>query len=211
MERRPNVDIFVEDRAHEELLKPLLVRVCREEGFDVSLQVRTGRGGHARALNEFNIYQAVIEKGVLGWKAPDLLVVAIDGNCTTFSRMKSRIADSAWGEFRHMLVSACPDPHVERWFLADPDSFHTVVGYRPDVGPAKCERNHYKRILRDSVARGGHPPTLDGIEFASELVGKMDLYRAGRRDPSLKSFLDDLRSRLRGIQRDGGPDRASDG
>ena len=201
MGRRLNVDIFVEDRAHEELLKPLLVRVCREEGFDASLQVRTGRGGHAKALREFDDYQLIAEKGVFDWKAPDLLVVAIDGNCTSFSRMKSRIEGSTRAAFQHMLVSACPDPHVERWFLADPDSFYAVVGYRPDVGPDKCERSHYKRILRESVARGGYHPTLDGIEFASELAEGMDLYRAGRRDPSLKSFLDDLRSRLRGIHR----------
>lgn len=203
MGRRVHVEIFAEDRAHEELLKPLLVRVCREEGFAVSLQVRTGRGGHAKAVNEFETYQKIAEMGRPAWKAPDLLIVAIDGNCTTFGRMKSRIAGSTRSAFRHMLVSACPDPHVERWFLADPDSFCDVVGYRPDVGPDKCERNHYKRILRESVARGGHLPTLDGIEFASELAERMDLYRAGKRDPSLKSFLDDLRSRLRSIPRSG--------
>lgn len=203
MEGRIQVEIFAEDHAHEELLKPLLVRVCREEGFAVSLQVRTGRGGHARAVNEFETYQKITEMGKSDQKAPDLLIVAIDGNCTTFGRMKSRIADSTRSAFRYMLVSACPDPHVERWFLADPDSFYDVVGHRPDVGPDKCERNHYKRILRESVARGGHLPTLDGIEFASELAEKMDLYRAGKRDPSLKSFLDDLRSRLRSIPRSG--------
>lgn len=203
MEGRVQVEIFAEDRAHEELLKPLLVRVCGEEGFAVSLQVRTGRGGHAKAVNEFERYQTIAGTGKFVRKAPDLLIVAIDGNCTTFGRMKSRIADSTRSAFRHMLVSACPDPHVEKWFLADPASFHAVVGHRPDVGPDECERNHYKRILRESVARGGHLPTLGGIEFASELAEKMDLYRAGKRDPSLKSFLDDLRSKPRSIPRSG--------
>lgn len=203
MEGRVQVEIFAEDRAHEELLKPLLVRVCGEEGFAVSLQVRTGRGGHAKAVDEFERYQTIAGTGKFVRMAPDLPIVAIDGNCTTFGRMKSRIADSTRSAFRHMLVSACPDPHVEKWFLADPDSFHAVVGYRPDVGPDECERNHYKRILRESVARGGHLPTLGGIEFASELAEKMDLYRAGKRDPSLKSFLDDLRSKLRSIPRSG--------
>ena len=201
MEGRVQVEIFAEDRAHEDLLKPLLVRVCGEEGFAVSLQVRTGRGGHAKAVNEFERYQTIAGTGKFVRKAPDLLIVAIDGNCTTFGRMKSRIADSTRSAFRHMLVSACPDPHVEKWFLADPASFHAVVGHRPDVGPDECERNHYKRILRESVARGGHLPTLGGIEFASELAEKMDLYRAGKRDPSLKSFLDDLRSKPRSIPR----------
>ena len=42
-----------------------------------------------------------------------------------------------------------------------------------------------------------HPVTLGGVEFALELVEAMDLYRAGRNDPSLKAFLDDFRAILR--------------
>jgi hypothetical protein len=39
--------------------------------------------------------------------------------------------------------------------------------------------------------------TLGGIEFAEEIVECMDLYRAGKDEPSLKHFIDELRSALR--------------
>jgi hypothetical protein len=97
------------------------------------------------------------------------------------------------------VVAACPDPHVERWYLDDPDSFHKVVGYHPIVGREKCIRDHYKKLLADAVRQGGHPPTLGGIEFADELIANMDLYRAGQNDSSLKNFIDELRAKLKNI------------
>ena len=49
---------------------------------------------------------------------------------------------------------------------------------------------------------GGHPPTLGGIEFAAELVGEMDLYRAGENEPSLQHFIDDFRQAAILVKRD---------
>ena len=80
--------------------------------------------------------------------------------------------------------------------MADPDSFHEVVGFRPVVGSAKCERDYYKRQLREAVRASGYPRTLSGVEFAPEIAERMDLYRAGKNDPSLKAFLDGLRGKL---------------
>jgi len=94
------------------------------------------------------------------------------------------------------VVAACPDPHVERWFLADPDSFRTVVGYRPVIGRKKCTRGYYKDLLANAIRQGGHPAPLGGVEFAREIVEMMDLYRASTKDRALKAFLDDLRAAL---------------
>ena len=198
------VDLFVEDRAHEQLLAPLLARVAREELFDVSLRVRSARGGHGQAIREFELYQDLVEKGVVGGVPPDLLVVAIDGNCSTFVKARKAIEDVTRAPFSDRLVVACPDPHVECWYLADPASFETVVGHRPRVGKKKCVRDHYKRLLAAGVQQAGHPATLGGIDFAPELVARMDLYRAGKTNPSLRAFLDDLRSQLRSLRRGGG-------
>ena len=151
-------------------------------------------------MEEFEKYQLFLDSGLPSGRSPDLLVVAMDGNCSTFTVKKSQIEGSTRGNFRHMLVSACPNPHIERWFLADPNSFHEVVGYRPDVGPEKCERGHYKHLLRSAVKEGGHIPTLGGVEFASELVTEMDFYRAGKNDASFKDFLDNLRNGLRSLR-----------
>jgi len=94
-------------------------------------------------------------------------------------------------------VAACPDPHIERWYLLDPRLFARIVGPAPPLGRKKCERGHYKQLLRKAVRDAGHPATLGGIEFARDLATHMDLYRAGKTDRSFKAFLDDLRGRLR--------------
>ena len=193
------VDLFVEDRAHEELLKPLLMRVASEEQIALWPRVRSARGGHGRAIEEFELYQGVVQRGALSNKPADLVVVAIDANCSTFAAARKRIQDAAAPMLKDRLVVACPDPHIERWYLADPQSFHAIVGHQPIVGRRKCVRDHYKEILVTAIRQAGHPVTLDGVEFASDLALGMDLYRAGRNDSSLKAFLDDLRTMLRQV------------
>lgn len=191
------VDLFVEGRAHEASLVAMLMRIAREEGIGVSVRIRSARGGHGRAVDELKLYQDVVEKNLVGTAPPDLLIAGIDGNCSTFARAKRTIERATRSPFSGRLVVACPDPHVERWYLADPESFKTVVGHRPSLGRTKCARDHYKRLLAKAVQQAGHPPTLGGIEFAAELVEGMDLYRAGKSDRSLKAFVDDLRAKLR--------------
>ncbi len=61
---------------------------AREEKVVVMPSVRSGRGGHGRALTELGLYQDLVRKGVAGTTDPDLLIAGIDGNCSTFA-MKS--------------------------------------------------------------------------------------------------------------------------
>ena len=190
------VDLFVEDRAHEEFIVPLVNRIAAEEAIAVRCRVRSAVGGHPRAMQEFDTYQRVWERGI-PTGIPDVLVVAIDTNCSTFARTRDAIEEATHEQLRVFLVTACPNPHIERWLMADLDSFHQVVGHRPALGVTKCERDYYKGHLKDAVQRGGHPQTLGGIEFASDLVEQMSLYRAGRADRSLKAFVDELRARFR--------------
>jgi len=147
------IDLFAEDRAHEEFLKPLIARIGREEGVPVSVRVRSARGGHARALDEYKLYQTILEKGILGEERPVLIIVAIDGNCSTFAKKRADIRKSTKPCFSDSIVIACPDPHVERWYLADPNSFHDVVGYMPTVGKRKCARDYYKDMLITPFAK----------------------------------------------------------
>ena len=188
------VELFMEDQAHEKLLVPMVKRIAREENVDVHCNVRTALGGHPRAIHEFRLYLKYRE--LLGLDVT-ILIVAIDSNCDSFAQTRSTIETTAGPEHHHLLVTACPDPHIERWYMADLNAFHEVVGYQPDLGSAKCDRDHYKSILRTAVRAGGDPNTLGGIEFAPDLIARMDFFRAGRSDRSLKSFVDDLRSKLR--------------
>lgn len=184
------VDLFVEDRAHEEMLKAMLVRLARDANRPTSVRVRSARGGHGRALAELDIYMRTIRKDIGGMTLPDLLVVGIEANCTQLGPARKAIAKRLTSPFSERAVIACPDPHVERWYLCDPESFAGVIGVRPRVGKRKCERDLYKRMLSQAVEDGGHPPTLGGIEFAREIVNAMDLYRAKKKEPSLRLFLD---------------------
>ena len=198
MSRQATLDLFVEDQAHAAFVGALVRRISRDEEIDAKVRIRSARGGHPRVLQELRLYQKMVRTNGFD-TPPDLIVAAIDGNCATFRKKRVEIGNVTRAEFRGRLIAACPDPHVERWFLADPESFQVIVGHRPSVGQRKCDRNHYKRLLADAVRKGNQPATLGGIEFATELVDAMDLYRAGKGDASLKSFVEELRSGLRGL------------
>ncbi len=191
------IDLFAEDRAHEELLKALLFRIARQENKPIALHVRSARGGHGRALDELVLYQRSVIKVPEAFRVPDLLCVAIDANCQRFAQMRKEIEVKLESPFAERALIACPDPHIERWYLADPESCHQVIGGRPKLGRKKCERGYYKAVLAKAVRDGGHPPTLGGIEFAREIVEAMDFFRAGKAESSLKHFLDAATARIR--------------
>ncbi len=153
-------------------------------------------------MSEFRVYRDAVKRQQRGAR---LVTVAIDGNCVTWAARRKEIRHAAGGELRDRLVVACPNPHIERWYLADPASFRDVVGRGPGAVPEdKCERGLYKRLLFLAVREAGHVSRLGGLEFAEDLAFAMDLYRAGKNDPSLKAFLDDLRAALHGLARDSG-------
>lgn len=184
------VDVFAEDRAHEEFIKALIQRLAREEGVSVDVHIRAARGGHPRAIAELDLYQRSVTAGVAGLIQPDLLVVVIDANCRRYAAARNSIVEAVHRTFRGRTAVACPDPHVERWYLADPISFTRAIGKQPKLGKRKCDRERYKNILSEAVRAAGHPVLLGGIEFAKEIVDAMDLYRAGKSEKSLKHFLD---------------------
>lgn len=189
------LDLFVEDRAHEMFVGAMIHRLATDCGKEVVVRVRSARGGHGRVLSELGLYQQSAEKGLLA--IPDALVVAIDANCQSLNAARKRIRDGLTDRFRNLTAIACPDPHIERWYVADPGSFKQVVGAAPRCAKKKCQRNYYKNILARTVAEAGHVPTLGGIEFAEDLVKAMDLDRASGADRSLKAFLEDIRLRLK--------------
>ena len=194
MSESHSADLFAEDRAHEDLLRALCNRVFHEMDVKVSLNVRSARGGHGQACEELGLYQRSVQSGQI--PAPDLLIVCIDSNCSKYARARAAVGAAVLPEFTERTVIACPDPYVERWYMADPNSFYEVVGFRPRPRMRKCAPEIYKTMLAQAILNGGHPSTLGGIEFARELALAMDLYRAGQNEPSLGHFLTDLRARV---------------
>lgn len=190
----PSVDLFAEDQAHELFVSALLRRIFGEAGLPVHLNVRSAVGGHGRALTELRTYQRAVLRGAAGLSRPELLVVMIDANCQGLVEARNGILGEITAEAAGDTVVACPDPHIERWFFADPEAFVRVVGVDQQPGKKKCERGTYKTMLRDAVSRAGHFPTLGGLEFAQDLVREMNLYHAGRNEPSLGALIDGLRA-----------------
>jgi len=201
MSKTLRVDLFCEDRAHEELLKPLVQRVCNQEGLEARIEVRSARGGRGRVLQELDAYQLVTRKA--GQPMPDLLVVAIDANCDSYAKKVKEIRDKVDVTLMPHHAIACPDPHIERWYMADSDAFRQVVGQKPPIVAPKCDkqsRNDLKKALVHAVRAAGHPAILGGIEFAAEIADAMDPFRAGKADPALKHFLEEVANALRQLK-----------
>jgi len=195
----PSVDLFAEDKAHELFVSALFRRIVVQARASIHLNVRSAVGGHGRALTELRTYQRAVLRGAAGLVRPDLLVVVIDANCKRVVDARNGVLEATTAGAAGETVVACPDPHVERWFFADPEAFARVVGVDQQPGQRKCERDRYKTMLRDAVSRAGHFPTLGGLEFAQDLVQEMDLHRASRNEPSLGALIDGIRAFARRV------------
>jgi hypothetical protein len=186
------VDVFAEDAGHARFLEALIPVVATAEQAEVRLITRSARGGHGRVLSELELHFRLQEE------SGDVLVVAIDANCNGWNKVKTEIeARIPAGRYVGAAI-ACPDPHIERWYMADPVGLKDgPLEVTVRVEKRKCERNRYKIILEDGLRAAGHPVRLGGIEFAPEIVAGMDLYRACSNEPSLRNFIDSLKRALR--------------
>ena len=191
------IGYFLEDIAHERLLTSLVERMAERLGLAVLHDVRNASGGRGLVMTELRQYLLDVRAGRLA--TPQVLVVAIDGNCTSYQgrrREIEQVRDRA--RYQGTLVCAVPDPHIERWYLADPEALRAAVagGQPPSLPQRKCERDLYKRALRQAFGGAGITPQLGGAEYAQDIVTQMDLSRAAQADRSLGHFLSDLRSAL---------------
>jgi len=91
-----------------------------------------------------------------------------------------------------------PDPHIERWYLADSRGLQQVLEANtvPQVPAYKCERGRYKQALRDAIRQTGIIAPLGGLEYGSDIAETLDLYTVGKSDASFKHFVDELRAGL---------------
>jgi hypothetical protein len=190
------VDLYCEDSGHELFVRALLVRIARALGVRVTVQPMNSRGGHGRALSEFRIWQKAMAKSGAGLTRPDLLALIIDANCHGWSDLRRDLSGEIDKKLFPVHVIGCPDPHVERWCFADPVAIQTVFGRPCPRDPEKCERDRYKRLLRETIQQSGQPILTTEMEVAPDLVDAMDLFAAGRNQPSLRHFVDDIRKAL---------------
>lgn len=189
------IAFFVEDFAHQEVLKALVRRLADERGVKLTMNWRNTRRGHGAVITELKQYLRDLQRGQ--GKLPDLLVVGTDANCKGLAERLRQVTDIT----RHAgipTVCAVPDPHIERWLLVDSAAFKEALGKGCAAPDQKCEKSRYKRLLADAVRATGISPSLGGIEFSEDIVEAMDLDRIGRKDASLDHFLGNLKTVLNG-------------
>ena len=137
-ERR--VAFFLEDSAQEAIIPPLFKRLAAEEGFapdHLVVQVLSARGGGSLAAFRRFLKDAR-QRGHLN---ADLLVVGVDANCKGFSARRDLVLKVAVKSPYPEIVTAIPDPHVERWYLLDVAALSRAAGTAIAAGAPvyKCE------------------------------------------------------------------------
>lgn len=194
----PEALMFVEDDAQEAFLRRLVGRLASESRVDLTVRVRSARGGAGWVVSQLKSY-------VTRWKAgqeslPAGLIVAVDANCQGYTRRRDHL-DTPAGELRDRLIHAIPDPHIERWLLLDGEAFKAVLGRGCKAPDDKCEKQRYKRLLAQAVLEAGVQPLLGGVEYAEDIADRMNVQRACDHDASFNRFVGELRTWLNGLAR----------
>lgn len=205
---RHRVDLFCEDSGHEIFTRALILRLARETGSTIRINTVSARGGHGKAIAELKAFQRALDSGVGLRTAPDLLVVVIDGNALGWRERRREVEQQVDRSLFPRVVVGCPDPHVERWCFADPVGFQTVVG-APSPAEAQVTAGvDHKLLLRRTILEADQPILTSAMEYAPDLLREMDLYRAGKNQPSLGQLIQDLRAELIAL---GGEGKATPG
>lgn len=189
-----NISLFVEDNAHEAFLSSILQCFASEYDVEIDLKSHSVRGGRGKVITELRQYQQDLQRNRAD--LPDLIVVGTDSNCTGFLEREREI-NQVISDFIGLVISAVPEPHIERWLLLDSEAFKTVFGKGCPAPDQKCERDRYKRLLLEAIHGAGVIPILGGIEHAADIVNAMDLQRVEQIDKSIERLLKALQRQFR--------------
>ena len=191
---------FLEDRAQEGSIKALVERVATDEHVTLHHEIRSARHGSPRAINEYKQFLADAE-GFRTFEA-DVLVVAIDGNCSGYHKMVKRLGSYLKPDhpLSQKVVYAVPDPHIERWYIMDQKAFKKGVKLEraPNLPSYKCKKDYYKQIVNQSLKESHVGSLLGGAEYAERIIEKLEnLDALAAQDPGFGFFVDALRKQLR--------------
>ncbi len=188
------VRYVLEDRAHEEFVPALFRRVAREKGIEVTEGRTHHRGGAGSTIRELRQLLVDINHNII--ERPELIIVGIDADCGQQGNREQQVGQACQLEqYDGLVLTAEPDPHIEIWYLADPEFVQQLLktSSRPSDPKIRCKKLEYKDALRAAAQLSGVRSPLGGVEYGREIAAGMDLYRAGRRVPSLKQFTDAAR------------------
>lgn len=183
------IALFGEDYAHQQVISALVQRLANAQEVGVRLDWRNAVRGYGKVIQELNAYLRDLTSQ--GGSQPDLIIAATDANCSGWNE---RIREIGRPHAPAPMILAVPDPHIERWLLLDGAAFKSVFGQGCDAPDLKCSRDRYKQLLTKAIYATGITPSLGGIEFAEDIVQKLDIERAMRADRSLRRFVEELRA-----------------
>ena len=186
------IALFVEDDAHRQVIGTLTQRLADERQIHINLDWRNATRGHGKVIQEFKDYLRDVKKQ--GEPLPDLIIVATDANCEGW---KDRVKEINIPNPPASIVFAIPDPHIERWLLLDGAAFKAIFNKGCKAPDIKCNRDRYKQQLIQAIQSAGTTPNLGGIEFAKDIVRKMNIQRAKNADSSFQRFVDNLLHKFR--------------
>ena len=189
-----NINLFVEDVAHEDFLIALIQRLANEYNVEINIKTSSVRGGRGTVITELKQYLRDLQHNKED--LPDLVIVGTDSNCRGLSEREKEI-DQVTSDLTGIVISMIPEPHIERWFLLDSEAFKTVFGRGCPAPDQKCERGRYKNMLLNAIYQATMTPPIDGIERVEELVNEMDLQRMEQSDRSIRRFLTALQRQFR--------------
>lgn len=189
------IALFVEDYAHRQVIGALVRRIAEEYNIPIRLDWRNAVGGHGKVIAELDDYLRDLNRQRS--PRPDLIVVATDANC---KGLNERINEIVSQDAPAPMILAIPDPHIERWLLLDGAAFRAVFGRGCDAPDQKCARDRYKQLLIEAIYATGTTPRIGGIEYAEDIIQKININRAARVDRSFNRFVSNLRTTFRGWQ-----------
>lgn len=189
----PEVTLFCEDSFHEKFIGAVLTRFRKEQRISVNARFLSSQGGLPRIQGEFRDFLRDLSKE--NTSVPDAIIVVVDANCKGYNERKRAMHGivASYPAFEPLISYAIPDPHIERWMLADPQAFRTVFGRGCTVPAVKCAKDEYKRLLREEIRQSGIEAPLGGEEYAEDIVQAMDLAHVEGNEPSLGLFLRDIK------------------
>ena len=189
-----NISIFAEDRTLERFIITLAERLANTYYVKINLIRYSVRGGQGKVINALKKYQQDLHRNQEN--LPDLIIVGTDSNCKGFLEQEREI-HQAISDYTNLVISATPEPHIERWLLLDSQAFKTVFGRGCPTPDQKCEQDRYKKLLLNAIIEAGMMPPLDGTDRVADLVNEMDLQRMLQSDKSLQRFLNSMQRRFR--------------
>ena len=189
-----NINLFVEDVAHEDFLTALIQRFADAYIVEVNIKASSVRGGRGTVITELKQYLRDLQHNKED--LPNLVIVGTDSNCKGLSERETEI-NQVTSDLGDLVISMVPEPHIERWLLLDSEAFKTVFGKGCPVPDQKCERGRYKGLLLNAIYEATMVPPLDGIERVEELVYAMNFQRVERSDRSIRRFLTALQRQFR--------------